>query len=252
MVVQAKSNYKGGKSPHQRCHAYTRWGTWWTVRSQMPWTQNEWVVLGRGSCSFERGLARKKGLDNTIDRKKIQEFITRNGFTDVLECGVKDKQLVLRIGVYFEKSSQSDYAAKMQWKSDKKPPRPLDNELKNFRKDRKDFLETKKTILPTTCRPTSRPTHHHASRPTRLHISRIPLDHRCHHRRHPPCCILISSLPSQKSSNLQILWTAPLFLNRASCWQWPKRSSSRPATKPAGRATRKKDESRRWQETKSS
>ena len=71
-----------------------------------------WEVL------FECGLAREKGLANIIDRQNIQEFITNNALANVIQCGVKDKQ--------------SDYVAKIQWKSNKKPPRPLRDKLKTF------------------------------------------------------------------------------------------------------------------------
>ena len=98
-----------------------------------------WEVL------LDCGLARKKGLAYIIDRQKVDEFITRN----VIECGEKDKQHVLRIGVYSAKSTKSDYSTNTQWKSDKKPPRPFCKELKTFRDDLKEFLVPKKTI-PTT------------------------------------------------------------------------------------------------------
>ena len=105
-----------------------------------------WEVL------LERGLARRKGKNNIIDRENIGEFITRNGLTNVLECAVKDKQVVLRIGVYSETSANSDHAAKTQWKSEKRPPRPLRNETKKFRDDLKKFLASKKlaeeTLVP--------------------------------------------------------------------------------------------------------
>jgi hypothetical protein len=74
---------------------------------------------------LERGLARKKGKINIIDREKIGEFTTRNGLTNVLERGDKDKQLVLRIDICSERSAKSDHAAKTQWKLDERPPCPL-------------------------------------------------------------------------------------------------------------------------------
>ena len=57
-----------------------------------------WEVL------FECDLARKRGKNNIINRKRVDEFITDNGLTDVLECGEADKSLVIRIGVYSAKT----------------------------------------------------------------------------------------------------------------------------------------------------
>jgi hypothetical protein len=46
---------------------------------------------------------------------KIGDFITRNGVTNVVACGVKDKHLVLNVGVCSAKSSpRSDHMAKTQ------------------------------------------------------------------------------------------------------------------------------------------
>ena len=104
-----------------------------------------WEVL------LDCGMARKRGSAYIIHKQKVDEFITRNALTDVMECGAKDKQLVLRIGVYSSsKSTKMDYSAKSQWKSKKKPPRPLRKELKNFRDDLHEFLVPKNTSKDTS------------------------------------------------------------------------------------------------------
>jgi hypothetical protein len=63
-----------------------------------------WNVL------FERGLARKKGINNVIDRKKITECTVNDGLTNFLECSVADKQLVIRIGVCSVEMVPSNFA----------------------------------------------------------------------------------------------------------------------------------------------
>jgi hypothetical protein len=58
-----------------------------------------------------------------LDKNKISNFITGNALTNILELIMKDSEHILRIGVYSEKSSSSDYKPKDQWKSKTKPRR---------------------------------------------------------------------------------------------------------------------------------
>jgi hypothetical protein len=98
-------------------------------------TMNElWTVLI--ACD----LARKRGRQYIIDREKIKEFITTNELTDLLAFDVKDKEPVLRIGVYTSNSSPTDHSASTQWRSGKTAPRPIRAAQKKFRDEMNNFF----------------------------------------------------------------------------------------------------------------
>ncbi len=70
---------------------------------------------------FDCKLAKKKGKNKTVDRKKIKKFMQDdNGLTDVLVDGESNKQPAMRVGL-----AKDDPSAAEQWKSGKKPPLPL-------------------------------------------------------------------------------------------------------------------------------
>jgi hypothetical protein len=90
-----------------------------------------WEVL------IECNLAKKKGEQgNVIDKKGIEQFITNNGLTNFVVLDENEKQPVLRVGIFTEKSAQSDHSgATLQRKSKKRPPRPLRDAAKVFRNE---------------------------------------------------------------------------------------------------------------------
>jgi hypothetical protein len=51
----------------------------------------------------------------------MQQFITNNAFNNAVIINTKDKQPVLRIGIFKKKSLPSDRSATLQWKLGKKP-----------------------------------------------------------------------------------------------------------------------------------
>jgi hypothetical protein len=76
------ANLAPGKAPLERC-----------VLQLLGITMIElWEVF------FQRGLARKIGAHNIINRKNVEQFMTNNELTNVVECGKADKHLVIRIG----------------------------------------------------------------------------------------------------------------------------------------------------------
>jgi hypothetical protein len=96
-----------------------------------------WNVL------FECGLARKRGVNNSIDRKQLSHFMVNNELTEFIECSIADKHLVIRIGICSATTSKSDHAAAHQWKSGKRPPRPLREVADKFRVDLKEHFDLK-------------------------------------------------------------------------------------------------------------
>ena len=74
---------------------------------------------------FACNWARKKGKQRILVKEHIQDFIAMNNLADILSIDTKNKQLVLRVGVYSSTSLATDKSATSQWKSGKRPPRPL-------------------------------------------------------------------------------------------------------------------------------
>jgi hypothetical protein len=73
-------------------------------------------------------LAKKtKGIKGTnlLDRKAFAQFIITHGLGNMVVLDEKDKQPVLRVGIYTQNTTHKDHSATNQWKSSKKPPRPL-------------------------------------------------------------------------------------------------------------------------------
>jgi hypothetical protein len=114
-----------------------------------------WEVL------LECKLAKKKGQIYLIDKEQIKQFIRTNELTDCLFLGESNKVPVMRLGV-----SQSDHSAANQWKSGRKPPRPLRHEAKKFRDDMKKYFDnaaTKKLVKKNTATGTSKPANKESS-----------------------------------------------------------------------------------------
>jgi hypothetical protein len=102
-------------------------------------TMNDlWKVLA------ECNLTRKKGQKEIIVQQKIQDFINMHDLTNFVAVETKGKEPVLRVGVYLPTSSKIDHSATSQWRSDKRPPRPLRNAAKKFRDDTTTFLAARK------------------------------------------------------------------------------------------------------------
>jgi hypothetical protein len=89
-----------------------------------------WEVL------IDCNLAKKMGKrGNLIDRNGIQQFITNNELTNLVALEIKDKQPVLRIGVFSKNSLSSNHRAHHQWNLGGKLPLPLRHAFKQFRHD---------------------------------------------------------------------------------------------------------------------
>jgi hypothetical protein len=99
-----------------------------------------WTVLI--DCKLAKETKGTRG--NMLDLRRFRDFIILNELTDVLQLDMKDKVHVLRVGVYSSTTNTTDYSATSQWRSDKRPPRPLRNVAKKFRDDAKEFLDMKK------------------------------------------------------------------------------------------------------------
>ena len=93
--------------------------------------QDLWEVLIACNCAKRFG---KRG--SVLDKDAMENFITNHGLDHVVVLDEMQKQPVLRIGVYSPTASTHvDHSAPLLWKSGKKPPRPLRNVSKKFRKD---------------------------------------------------------------------------------------------------------------------
>jgi hypothetical protein len=88
-----------------------------------------WEVL------IPSNLAKKRGKRNIIDKDGVQQFITNNELTHAIILDEKEKQSILRIGIYTPNSLRSDHSATFQWKSQNNPPLPLRNAALEFRRD---------------------------------------------------------------------------------------------------------------------
>jgi hypothetical protein len=100
-----------------------------------------------------------------LDKNKISNFITGNALTNILELIMKDSEHILRIGVYSEKSSSSDYKPKDQWKSKTKPRRPIRAAQKKFRDEMNNFFNKNSPAesAPNTATGTSKPANKESS-----------------------------------------------------------------------------------------
>jgi hypothetical protein len=90
-------------------------------------------------------LAKKRSKrGNVLDKKGIEQFIVNNKLTKVVVLDEKDKQPVLRKGIFTQNSTNSIHCPTQQWKSNKRPPRPLLDASKAFRQDLLIFLSQNK------------------------------------------------------------------------------------------------------------
>jgi hypothetical protein len=105
--------------------------------------QELWEVLI--DCNLAKQMG-KRG--NILDKGAIKSFITNNRLDDFVALEKKDNQPVLRIGIYTINSTHQDHNATLQWKSQKKPPRPLRTAMLEFRKNLDKYnMENKKSPL---------------------------------------------------------------------------------------------------------
>jgi hypothetical protein len=88
---------------------------------------NLWEVLIACTLAKQKG---KRG--NIVDRNGIQQLITYNGLTNMVILDIKEKQSVLRIGIFMPNSLASNHSATPQWKSKNRLPLSLRNVSKEF------------------------------------------------------------------------------------------------------------------------
>ena len=73
-----------------------------------------WEVLIDCNCAKQKG---KRG--NILDKDSIRLFITSHNLEDVVELGEREKQSVIRIGIYTPSTTPLDHSATLQWRSKK-------------------------------------------------------------------------------------------------------------------------------------
>ena len=98
------------------------------------------------TVSFDCSLAREKGKTNIIVQGKIKDFVAAHSLTDVLAVNMKDRLMALRVGFCSAAASTStDNDPPSQWKSEKRPSRPLQDVAKEFRVNLKELLPSEKS-----------------------------------------------------------------------------------------------------------